>query len=55
MSGGYLQGPLNILVKRCVVAATLECLQLAGRGSGDSVIETLQSPSALFLSMMLPT
>jgi hypothetical protein len=37
-----------------VVAATLECLQLGGRDSGDSVFGTLQSPSALFLATLLP-
>jgi hypothetical protein len=41
--------------RRCVVAATLECLQLAGRDSGDSVTGTLQSPNAPFLLMLLPT
>jgi hypothetical protein len=55
MSAEYLLSLLHILARRYVVAATLECLQLAGRGSNDSVIGTLQSPSALFLSMMLPT
>jgi len=54
MNARYLLDPLNIPARICVVEATLKCLQLGGRDSGDSVIGTLQSPSALFLAMLLP-
>jgi hypothetical protein len=54
MNARYLLDPLSIPARICVVEATLECLQLGGRDSGDSVIGTLRSPSVLFLAMLLP-
>jgi hypothetical protein len=54
MNAGYLLDPLSIPARISVVAATLECPQLGGRDSGDSVIGTLRSPSVLFLAMLLP-
>jgi len=54
MNARYLLDPLSIPARICVDEATLECLQLGGRDSGDSVIGTLRSPSALFLAMLLP-